>query len=195
MILNEKASRLYVIARQFGQYLLVGGLAFVVDYATLFLMASHAGLHYLLAATAGFTLGLITNYLLCIGWIFDHRSMESKASEFTAFTLIGFAGLALNNALMYIATDLAGIHYLVSKLLAAAYVLVFNFGLRRYFLFTDYTKNDKQQGDMHGEEGADCRRGAGWADRCAGIAAPVGSSTAGRGGAGDGGGTGTHRGA
>ena len=125
------------LARQFFKYLVVGGLAFVVDYTILFLLARYAGLHYLLAATAGFILGLVTNYLLCIGWIFDQRSMQNTVHEFAIFTMIGIAGLGLNNGLMYVATDLAGVHYLLSKLLAAACVLIFNFGLRRYFLFTN----------------------------------------------------------
>ena len=180
-------SSLPIIARQFVQYVLVGGLAFLVDYTTLFLLTHYWGMHYLLAATAGFSLGLATNYLLCIAWVFNQRGMNNRAAEFTAFALIGLMGLALNNGLMYAATDLVGIHYLISKLLAAACVLAFNFGLRRHFLFTDHTKGQNPRGDEHGQESADRRSRAGWADRSAGVGASVRASTAGAGTPGDGG--------
>ncbi|HJW03729.1 MAG TPA: GtrA family protein [Azospira sp.] len=176
-----------ILVRQFLQYVLVGGLAFLVDYATLFLLTHFGGMHYLLAATVGFALGLAANYLLCIAWVFNQRTMNNQAAEFTAFALIGIMGLALNNGLMYVATDLAGIHYLISKLLAAACVLAFNFGLRRHFLFTDHTRGQAPQGEEHGQESANRRSRPGWADRSAGVGAPLGTSAVGGGSPGDGG--------
>lgn len=126
------------VVQQLFKYVVVGGLAFIVDYTTLFIITQFIGLHYLLAATIGFLLGLVINYLLCIGWIFDQRTIENTKLEFTVFTLIGFAGLGLNNGIMFVAADWGGIHYLLAKLLAAAFVLIFNFLLRRHFLFLNH---------------------------------------------------------
>lgn len=125
------------ILRQFAQYVVVGGLAFVVDFYTLFALTNHAGVHYLVSATAGFLLGLLINYLICIRWIFDFRSIPDARREFMFFAGVGVAGLALNNGLIYALTEWAGIHYLGSKILAAALILVFNFSLRRALLFTE----------------------------------------------------------
>jgi len=127
-----------LMVQQFFKYVVVGGLAFIVDYTTLFLLTQFTGFHYLLAATAGFLLGLVINYLLCIGWIFDQRIIENPKLEFTVFALIGVTGLGLNNGIMFVATDWGGIHYLLAKLLAAACVLIFNFLLRHHFLFLNH---------------------------------------------------------
>ena len=127
-----------LVVQQFFKYVVVGGLAFVVDYTTLFLLTQFTVFHYLLAATAGFLLGLVINYLLCIGWIFDQRIIENTKLEFTVFALIGVTGLGLNNGIMFVATNWGGIHYLLAKLLAAAFVLIFNFLLRRHFLFLNH---------------------------------------------------------
>jgi putative flippase GtrA len=124
--------------RQFVQYVIVGGLAFVVDFAVLYLLTDQVGLHYLLSASIAFLLGLCVNYLLCVVWIFDFRVMNSRAHEFAIFGLVGVAGLALNNMLMWVLTDLADLHYLASKLVAAALILLFNFSARRSILFTDW---------------------------------------------------------
>lgn len=125
------------IIRQFTQYVLVGGLAFVVDFAALFLLTENVGLHYLVSASMAFLLGLLTNYLLCIAWIFDYRSVKNPAKEFAIFSLIGIAGLLLNNFLMFILTEFVNFHYLVSKVAAAALILIFNFSLRRSLLFAE----------------------------------------------------------
>lgn len=137
--------RLPVLFRQFAQYVLVGGLAFCIDFATLFLLAKHGGVHYLTAATAGFLLGLLANYLLCIAWIFDQRTLDNRSHEFAIFAAIGIVGLALNNLIIFALTEWIGIHYLYSKLVAAALILIFNFGLRKSLLFTKKASTDCNQ--------------------------------------------------
>jgi putative flippase GtrA len=124
---------------QFSRYVLVGGAAFVVDFVSLYLLTDWVGLHYLVSATLAFLLGLATNYLLCTAWVFDVRRLGNRVQEFTIFALVGVAGLALNNLVLFALTSGAGIHYLASKLAAAALVLFFNFFLRRNLLFTKAT--------------------------------------------------------
>lgn len=125
------------IFRQFVQYVVVGGLAFMVDFVSLFVVTEGIGLHYLISASLGFSLGLITNYLLCIAWIFDFRAVSNRAHEFAIFCLVGIAGLMLNNLLMFVFTELVGLHYLFSKVGSAALILIFNFSLRRSLLFAE----------------------------------------------------------
>lgn len=129
-------SELKTLFRQFTQYVLVGGLAFLIDFSTLYALTKHGGLHYLASATVGFTLGLVANYLLCTLWIFDHRNLQNRMHEFGIFSAIGVAGLLLNNFIIFALTDWAMIYYLHSKLIAAATILFFNFGLRRTILFS-----------------------------------------------------------
>lgn len=127
---------LRTLSRQFTQYVVVGGLAFVIDFSTLYVLTRHGELHYLASATVGFTLGLVVNYLLCTAWIFDYRKLRNRMHEFVIFAAIGIAGLLLNNFIIYALTDWAAVFYLHSKLIAAATILFFNFGLRRAILFS-----------------------------------------------------------
>ncbi|MCK6404954.1 MAG: GtrA family protein [Rhodocyclaceae bacterium] len=125
------------LLQQFISYVAAGGIAFVVDFGVLYFLTDHLDIHYLASATAGFLVGLVVNYLLCISLIFDFRAVERTPHEFGLFAAIGIAGLILNNALIWLFTELAGFHYLVSKLFAAGLVLLFNFTLRRRLLFSD----------------------------------------------------------
>lgn len=125
------------LPKQLFQYLIVGGIAFAVDFSVLYLLTEFVSLHYLLSATASFLIGLLVNYTLCIRWIFDYRALENRAHEFAIFAAIGIVGLVLNNLLLFGFTETLGVHYLISKLMAAFFVLVFNFSLRRHLLFSD----------------------------------------------------------
>lgn len=135
--MNRPTSPLrHPLAQQFIRYVGVGGFSFLVDFSCLYLLTDLAGWHYLLAATLAFIAGLVTNYLLCLRWVFDFRRMHNRLHEFAAFGIIGLAGLLLNNLLLFLLTEAASLHYLLSKLFAAAFVLLFNFSLRRWMLFS-----------------------------------------------------------
>lgn len=120
---------------QLFRYVLVGGLAFVVDFGGLYLLTEHAGLHYLVANALAFTLGLATNYLLSVTWVFSRRSVDSRAREFAIFAAVGLVGLGINELVMWLMTDHAGTHYLISKVVATAVGLLWNFGGRKLLLF------------------------------------------------------------
>lgn len=118
---------------QFVRYALVGGLAFVVDFALLS-TALYFGWHYLLATLIGFIGGLATIYLLCVFWVW--RGTQAKtARDLLVFTLIGVGGLMLTALLMWVSVGLLAFDPQISKLFIAAIVLVWNFGLRRLFVF------------------------------------------------------------
>ena len=118
---------------QFLRYTLVGGLAFIIDFGLLSAVLYLDG-HYLLATLIGFVGGLITNYLLCVLWVW--RGTQAKtARDILVFSLIGVGGLLLTALLMWMSVGLLTLDPQISKLFIAALVLVWNFGLRRLFVF------------------------------------------------------------
>ena len=130
--ISEKSDNLLV---QLLRYTLVGGIAFLVDYAMLYLLTERCNLHYLLSATLSFTAGLTVNYLMSVCWVFPHSKLHNRSVEFAVFALIGLAGLLLNDLLLYLFTDWLAVHYLLSKMATAALVLAWNFTVRKMILF------------------------------------------------------------
>jgi putative flippase GtrA len=118
-------------AIQLFRYTFVGGLAFLVDFGSLFLLTEFAG-----SAAIAFLLGLATNYVLSITWVFNRRRVSSRWLEFTIFGIIGIIGLGLNELIIWQATETLKLHYLVSKLIATATVYLWNFFARKYTLFS-----------------------------------------------------------
>ena len=120
---------------QLFRYAIVGGVSFVVDYGLLYLLTERVGLHYILSATISFITGLIVNYLISIHWVFRTHKLQNRTTEFLLYAIIGIVGLFFNNLLLYVFTDCVQLHYLISKLVAAAIVLIWNFVGRKWILF------------------------------------------------------------
>ncbi len=131
-LLKNKTSNLFI---QLFRYTIVGGIAFVFDFGTLTILTEFFNIYYLLSAAIAFLLGLSVNYLLSIIWVFEKRTVKSKSIEFVVFSLIGLVGLALNEFFIWFFTEIAGIYYLLSKILSAVFVYLWNFFVRRYTLF------------------------------------------------------------
>jgi len=131
-LFREKTDNIFF---QLIRYTFVGGLAFLIDFGALYILTEFAHFHYLLSAGIAFILGLLTNYLLSIRWVFATRIIRDKKLEFIIFAVIGLIGLGLNELFLWIFTDLLEIHYLVSKILTTMLVYLWNFFARKLILF------------------------------------------------------------
>lgn len=131
-LLKQQTDRIFI---QFFRYIFVGGIAFIVDFGSLFIFTDIFGLYYLISAAIAFILGLITNYILSINWVFNRRTLNNRTYEFGLFTIIGIIGLALNEFFIWFLTAEIGFYYLISKIIAAIIILFWNFFARKLTLF------------------------------------------------------------
>jgi len=119
---------------QFFRYIFVGGAATIVDMGSLYILTSIMGLNYLISAAIAFILGVATNYLLCIVWIFESTGRVKK--EIILFVVIGVGGLILNEVIIWLLVEEAKLYYMLAKTVAVVIVLVWNFGMRKKYVFT-----------------------------------------------------------
>jgi len=120
---------------QLFRYTFVGGIAFLVDFGSLFALTEFCGVHYLISAAIAFILGLVTNYLLSIIWVFSRRTLKSRWLELYIFALIGVVGLGFNELFIWFFTERVNLHYLLSKIVSTVFVYLWNFFARKYILF------------------------------------------------------------
>lgn len=127
------------VAREWLRYVAAGLVALAVDFGTYVALIRLGDVNYLIAAPAGFALGLATIYLFSIRWIFTHRRVADPRVEFGIFALIGLGGMALNQLVVYLGVEWAGLSPELAKVVSAGLCFCFNFGARKAFLFTRYT--------------------------------------------------------
>jgi putative flippase GtrA len=115
--------------------LLAGGVAFTIDWSLLFALTEFFHIHYLISSTIGFIFSLLINYFISIIWVFDKRFLNKKRVEFIIFLIIGIIGLLINSFFIWIFTEYANFHYLMSKVFATVIVFSWNFAAKKLILF------------------------------------------------------------
>lgn len=130
------ARALVSVAGEGSRYLAASAAALAVDFTVYVALIRLAGVSYLVAAPIGFALGLAGIYALSVRWVFAHRRLADARVEFAIFASIGIAGMALNQGVIFAGVEYAGLSPEVAKMVSAAVVFCFNFGLRKLLLFT-----------------------------------------------------------
>ena len=130
MINKIKNNKLLMQILKFG---VVGGTSFLIDYGIFTILSQLLNIHYLIASIISFSISVIYNYILSIKWVFD-VSKKQTAKEFVIFIVLSVIGLGLNSFIMYISVDLLHIHEMISKIIATAIVMVYNFITRKIFI-------------------------------------------------------------
>jgi putative flippase GtrA len=131
-LIKGKSNNLLI---QLFRYTFVGGAAFIVDYGLLYVLTEYAGLHYLVSATISFIVGLLVNYFISTIWVFGD-SAYNKTTSFIFFASIGVVGLVLNDVFIVLFTQTLSMHYMLSKLITAILVYLWNFLGIRFLIFT-----------------------------------------------------------
>lgn len=119
---------------QFFRYFFVGGVSTVVDlvvYGGLLQMFGES--LYLAHAFAGYMAGLVCNHLLCLLWVFERK--HSRKKEYTMVFLIALGGLFWTELLLWLSVDHFGGDPFLSKFFIVFAVLIWNFGMRKAFVF------------------------------------------------------------
>lgn len=129
--LNEKSKKLLL---QMFKFLVVGGLAFVIDYLTLIICKEVFHINVLISAAIAFTVSVVVNYILSVKWVFDVGKNKSENRNFIIFIIFSVIGLGLTELIMWFGVDIIKISYLIVKIMATAIVMIFNFVTRKLFL-------------------------------------------------------------
>ena len=118
---------------QFFKFGVVGVIAFIVDYLSLYLLTEFLNVYYLISSIISFLLSIIVNYILSIKWVFDIKKKQSF-KDVIIFKLLSAIGLLINLLVMYLSVEVLKIHYMIGKLIATFIVMIWNFVTRKMFL-------------------------------------------------------------
>ena len=109
------------------KFAVVGLLGIVVNQVALFAFTEAIGIHYLASAVLASQVSTLHNFLLTEFWVFRDRDVRGNVFiRYLVFNAINAATLFVRIPVLYGLTELLGVYYLVSNLVAIA----LTFGIR-----------------------------------------------------------------
>lgn len=121
-----------VLARQALGYLLVGGLAAVVDIGLFHLLAPHAT-GVLLPAIASFLVAAVVNYSLSSVWVYRRQWRSIRRA--TTFLLFALVGLCINAGVTWWLVHSLPVHATLAKVGGVGIAFVANFLMNTFIVF------------------------------------------------------------
>ena len=122
-------------ARRIARYLVVGGVAAIVDISLFMLFAKGLGLPYLRVSAATFVLATIVNYWLSIRLVFVSGARFRRRWEVALVFAVSTIGLVLNQLILALSVERLGTGLFAAKILATGCVFFWNYFARRVFVF------------------------------------------------------------
>lgn len=129
MKVDKKTENLLI---QIFKFVIVGGIATLIDFILLFVFKELIHLQVIVSNTLSFCISLIYNYIASVRWVFDVNRDKDPKKNFLIFLIFSIIGLAINDFIMYLLIN--KLSTFISKIIATAIVMVFNFITRKMFL-------------------------------------------------------------
>ncbi len=121
--------------KRIARYFLVGGTAACVDIGLFMLFAGLFGLPYLRVAAGTFVVATFVNYLLSVRIVFVSGLRFTRGWEVALVFAVSAIGLALNQLILSLGVEQAGLALLPAKLVATGVVFFWNYLARRLLIF------------------------------------------------------------
>jgi dolichol-phosphate mannosyltransferase len=101
------------------KFALVGIIGIVVNQVALYALTDGLGIYYIWSAILASQLSTLNNFLLTELWVFRDRDHRSHVLyRYLVFNLLNIATLVIRVPVLFLLTDLFGVHYLISNLVA-----------------------------------------------------------------------------
>ena len=125
--------RVYYKFRNLILYGIIGSFTSFLDFCVFTLLASYAGIHYLVANCISVLVGITTSFLLNRSYNFKVK--DKTKQRFAIFLMVGLCGLMLSNLILYIGIDMLHGEDVIVKLASIVFVVGFQFLLNKFVTF------------------------------------------------------------
>ena len=116
-------------------YLIVGGLATIVEWAGFWLFSEKLSIEYLLATALAFAISTFANWLFGRLLVFRGKQQQSFLREILSVYLASIVGLLLNLIIMFLLVQLLGAEKMSAKMATTVLVFMYNYLVRKLIIY------------------------------------------------------------
>lgn len=120
--------------KRFFKYLAVGVSTFILDLLLLYILTDYFLINYLISTAVAFVIAVSINYYFSRKFVFT-KTLRSIHHGYYAFLCISGAGLLFVVLLMAFFVELLSFNYLISRIVVAAFVGMWNYLMNLYVNF------------------------------------------------------------
>ena len=121
------------LIKQILKFGVVGGIAFIIDYALLYVLTEYLHIYVLYSSVISYSVSVVFNYICSIKWVFE-TGKKQTLKEFIIFIILSVIGLGINQLIMHLGINVLNIYYMIVKIFATMIVMVYNFITRKLFI-------------------------------------------------------------
>jgi putative flippase GtrA len=126
-------TRLFKLLR----YLISGGTAALVNFATLFALVQFMHVHYLPASILAFVVSIAVSFAMQKFWTFRDKLTHDIHMQFSRYVVVISSSLLINTVVVYLLVETLHTWYLLAQVIATVIVAVINFFAYRHFVFEE----------------------------------------------------------
>lgn len=122
--------------KKFLKFLVVGGSGFGIYFGGLAFLTEILGLYYIISAAISATFSINWNYFMNNYWSFGDQKNENHAIGLSKFVVATGIETGIFFVLMIFFTELIGIQYMISNVIALMIRLPIKFVMCRFWVYT-----------------------------------------------------------
>jgi len=115
------------VVDEFFKFAFVGFIGTIVNLFFLYIFTELLGIYYLFSAIFAFLIAVVNNYFLNKIWTFKEGIKHKLISKGGKFLVVSLIALGINLIFLYLFTEILGIYYMFSQVLAIGISLIINF--------------------------------------------------------------------
>lgn len=126
------------MVQQFMRYVLIGIVNTVIDFGLYSILTrgfEFWRVHYLLANAATFLVVVTWSFFWNKHWTFKNDE-KKHIIQYTKFVMTTLVGMCIAEGVLYAGVNFFLLHDIISKIIAAPLVVVWNFSMYRFWAFT-----------------------------------------------------------
>jgi putative flippase GtrA len=131
-------TEMYMKFRNLILYGIIGSFSAGVDFMIFYSLTKGLNIYYLYANVVSVTAGITISFLL--NKKFNFKVEDKVVKRFLIFFAVGFSGLLLSLALLYVFIDVLALGKLISKLLSIILVVLLQFFANKFITFNKAMK-------------------------------------------------------
>lgn len=121
--------------RDLFSYLIVGGIATLVEWIFFYIFSYSLHINYLLATTIAFAISTAANWLAGRLLTFRHAEKQPILKELGKIYAVAIIGLGLNLLLMYLLVQMVAVPKMAAKMITTVLVFGWNFIIRKIWIY------------------------------------------------------------